>query len=52
MKSYRDQTYYELLDLSPGASPDQVKAAYEQATAIYADDSIALNSLVTPEEAA
>ena len=45
-----DESYYEILDIGPDASAQQVHAAYLRAKSAYNKDSIALYSLVGPEE--
>ncbi len=46
-----DPNHYELLDLSPDASPQEIRAAYMRAKATYQKDSLALYSLMDPAEA-
>lgn len=45
-----DVTYYEILEVSPDASPQEIREAYFRAKAAYKKDSIALYSLMSPEE--
>ncbi len=45
-----NQTHYEILELSPDASPQDIRAAYLRAKAAYKKDSPALYSLISPEE--
>ena len=44
------QTYYEVLELDPDASPQDIRAAYLRAKAAYKKDSVALYTLISPEE--
>jgi len=46
-----NSNYYELLEISPTASPLEIHAAYSKARATYSPDSPALYSMFTPEEA-
>jgi len=50
MKRLTDQNYYKLLDISPKASFEEVRSAYDQAMTIYSTDSIATYSLFTQKE--
>lgn len=50
MKRITEQNYYELLDLSPQASTQEVRWAYDQAMSIYAADSIPTYSLLPEKE--
>ena len=48
---YNDhQTYYDLLEIAPDASPQEIRAAYLRAKAAYKKDSVALYSLISEEE--
>jgi len=51
MKSFRDQTYYELLEVQPSAAPDEVRAALQRALQLCAPDSVALYALVEESQA-
>ncbi|HLE01751.1 MAG TPA: helix-turn-helix domain-containing protein [Bdellovibrionota bacterium] len=42
--------YYDVLDLTPGASEKEIKDAYLRAKTTYNKDSVALYTLVSPEE--
>jgi curved DNA-binding protein CbpA len=42
--------FYELLEVSPNASPQEIRTAYLQAKAAYRRDSVALYTLVSEEE--
>lgn len=44
------QTYYDVLDISPDASPQDIREAYIRIKETYNRDSVALYTLVLPEE--
>jgi len=50
MKRLTEVNYYDLLDISPKASFEEVQAAYDEAIATYASNSIITYSLFTQEE--
>ena len=50
MKRLTKQNYYNLLDISPNASFEEVRSAYDQAMSIYSTDSIPTYSLFTQKE--
>lgn len=50
MKRLTEQNYYNLLDISPDASFEEVRSAYDQAMSIYSTDSIPTYSLFTQKE--
>lgn len=50
MKRLTELNYYDLLDISPNASFEEVQAAYDEALAAYASDSMVTYSLFTQEE--
>jgi DnaJ-class molecular chaperone len=50
MKRLTEQNYYTLLGISPEATFEEVRSAYDQAMSIYSTDSIATYSLLTREE--
>jgi curved DNA-binding protein CbpA len=52
MKKIEDLNFYELLEVSPNASAQEIHRAYERVRRIYEPNSIALYSLFTPEETA
>ncbi len=52
MKKIEDLNYYELLEVSPTASAQDIHRAYERVRRIYEPNSIALYSLFTPDETA
>lgn len=45
-----NSTHYDVLDLKPDASPQEVREAYLRAKATYNRDSVALYSLISAEE--
>lgn len=51
MKPYQEQNYYELLEVTPSASPAEIRAAYERAVETYGDDSVAIYALENPAQA-
>jgi hypothetical protein len=51
MKDIRDQTFYELLEIEPSASQEEILKAYNRARATYGHNSPALYSLFNKEEA-
>ncbi len=52
MKKIEDLTYYELLEVSPTATTQEIHKAYERTRRVYDPNSIALYSLFSPEETA
>ncbi len=52
MKKIEDLNYYELLEVSPRATSQEIHKAYERTRRVYDPNSIALYSLFTPEETA
>lgn len=50
LKKIEDMNYYELLEVSPRATAQEVHKAYERIRRIYDPNSIALYSLFSPEE--
>ena len=46
-----EQTYYELLEISPDAPQDEIHRAYQRAKETYSPDSPALYTMFTREEA-
>jgi DnaJ-class molecular chaperone len=50
MKSYREQNHYELLEISPDASPLEIRRAYKKIFDLYQDDSIASYSFFSETE--
>jgi curved DNA-binding protein CbpA len=47
---FRKQNHYELLEISPGASPMEIRRAYKNAFELYKDESIVSYSFFTSEE--
>lgn len=50
MKRVEDLTYYELLEISPDATPQEIQKAYEQAKETFHRDSVAVYSLFSEGE--
>ncbi len=50
MKSIKDQTYYEILEVSPTATDKEIQRAYEHAKETFHVDSLAVYSLFSEEE--
>lgn len=50
MNPFRKQNHYELLEISSGASPLEIRRAYKNAFELYNDESIVSYSFFTPEE--
>ncbi len=50
MKSIKDQTYYEILEVSPTASTKEIQRAYEHAKETFHIDSMAVYSLFSEKE--
>ena len=50
LKKIEDMNYYELLEVSPRASAQEIHKAYERVRRIYDPNSIALYSLFSPDE--
>ena len=51
MKPFSEQDNYEILEIPRGASPGAVERAYRLASTTFADDSLALYSVVDPRDA-
>jgi flagellar biosynthesis protein FlhG len=49
MKPFSEQTHYEILELAPDATAEQIERAYRVARSTYASDSLATYSAVTDE---
>ena len=50
MKRIEDQTYYEILEVSPDATSREIQQAYEQAKETFQNDSVAIYSLFSEKE--
>ncbi len=50
MKGISEQTYYEILEVSPGATAKQIQRAYEHAKETFHADSLAVYSLFSEQE--
>jgi len=50
MKPYFEQNHYELLEISPAASPLEIRRAYKQIFDLYQNESIANYSFFSDEE--
>jgi hypothetical protein len=52
IKKIEDMNYYELLEIGPRATAQEIHRAYERIRRVYEPNSIALYSLFTPDETA
>ena len=52
MKRFLGQNFYDLLEISPSATPEEILRAYERARALYGAGSLAAYTLLSPEEGA
>jgi DnaJ-class molecular chaperone len=50
IKDIKDQTYYEILEISPTATAKEIQRAYERAKETFHPDSVAIYSLFSEEE--
>jgi flagellar biosynthesis protein FlhG len=50
MKRIEEQTYYEILEVSPNATPKEIQRAYERAKETFHTDSMAIYSLFSEQE--
>ena len=50
MRPLVNLTHYEILDLTAGATPFEIRRAYKNALEVYSEDSLAIYSLFSPEE--
>jgi len=50
MKPFKEQNYYEVLEVSPDALPLEIRRAYKKSFSLYQDDSIASYSFFSEEE--
>lgn len=46
MKSFQSQTFYELLEVSVGATAADVRSAFDRLSRLYSDDQVALYGLI------
>ena len=51
MKRILEQSLYELLEISPSATPEEIERAWERARVLYGPGSLATYTLLTPEVA-
>jgi curved DNA-binding protein CbpA len=51
VKRVLEQTFYELLEVSPSATPEEVEKAWDRARVLYGPGSLAAYTLLTPEVA-
>ena len=52
MRRILEQSFYELLEVSPSATPEEIERAWERARVLYGTGSLAAYTLLTPEVAA
>jgi flagellar biosynthesis protein FlhG len=50
MKKFSEENYYELLELTPRATSEQIQIAYEHAKKTFAEDSLAIYSLFATDD--
>ncbi|MCY1033679.1 helix-turn-helix domain-containing protein [Corallococcus sp. BB11-1] len=50
MKPFAQQTYYELLEVPPSASDEDIRAAHQRLMELYSPDSIAVYALGDPDQ--
>ena len=50
MKRIEEQTYYEILEISPDATEREIQQAYERIKETFQDDSVAIYSLFSEKE--
>jgi len=50
MKRIEDQTYYEILEINPSATPKEIQRAYDRARETFHSDSLAVYSLFSEKE--
>lgn len=51
MKRILEQSFYELLEISPSATPEEIERAWDRAHVLYGPGSLAAYTLLTPEVA-
>jgi Mce-associated membrane protein len=52
LKRFLEQNFYDLLEISPSATPEEILRAYERARSLYGAGSLAAYAVLTPEEGA
>ena len=52
MKGILEQSFYELLEVAPSATPEEIDRGWERARVLYGPRSLAAYTLLTPEVAA
>jgi hypothetical protein len=52
LKRFLEQNFYDLLEISPSATPEEILRAYERARSLYGAGSLAAYALLSPEEGA
>jgi curved DNA-binding protein CbpA len=50
MKPFQEQNYYELLEVPPTASAEEIRAAYDRQVELYSPDSVAVYALEDPKQ--
>jgi curved DNA-binding protein CbpA len=50
MKTFEDENYYEILQVSPNAGKNEIRQAYREALAIYEEDGVATYSLFSGQQ--
>ena len=50
MKTFENENYYQILQISPDARTDEIKHAYRDALAMYAEESVATYSLFSEKQ--
>jgi len=50
MNKFEDMTYYEVLEVPQGATPSQIRQAYENILSVYQDDTLVSDSFFTGKE--
>jgi curved DNA-binding protein CbpA len=50
MRDFREQNYYELLDVKPHASQQELERSYQRARRFFSSDSVATYALFQPDE--
>ncbi len=51
MRRVLEQSFYELLEIAPSATPEEIERAWERARVLYGPGSLAAYALLTPEVA-